>query len=289
MIQVLRRAQTSHKAVTISTVIVSTLNLGQMGSLMNQGCRLVLCVTSAAQGGQLVEEQRAVRHVALAGKRVCDNAGRAGAVYIGAVGAAGTAGGRAALGGDAAEDGCDGGSSRGGFEVFGQFGGVGCCGGLRSRGLVIIVGCRVIHKLMEGSMRLETYQAATVGQSGSDYVEASTGTVRLERSALLVVGSVHLGSSCTIDGGGNLVGGERNGTSNVSRVSLGIGEGALRDDVKGAATAEVVHLSNVKSLLDRLTCGDGLEGFLRDVGGQQTETESIESDLRLCEERPWSV
>ena len=77
MVQVLRRRQTPHKAVPIAPVVRSSLDLSQVGHLVQHSRSLVLGVASAAQRGQTAEEQRAVNH--LAGTWVCVREHTAGA------------------------------------------------------------------------------------------------------------------------------------------------------------------------------------------------------------------
>lgn len=86
MPQILRSTQAPDTVVPVTPVLVrGTGDLAQVGRLVQRGGGLVLGVAGAADLGQVRKVQRAVDHVALAGKGVGQDTIAAGAVDVGAV------------------------------------------------------------------------------------------------------------------------------------------------------------------------------------------------------------
>lgn len=262
MVQVLRGGQGAHGSVAVSAVLVGgALDLGQVGHLVQRGGGLVLVVAGARQRRQVAEVQRAVDHVALRGQRVRQHARVARAVHVAAVVARDARAGAAALGGHAPEDGGDGRARAG-------------------RGALVVLlelGGRARRRRRLGRQR----ERAAVGQRRAGGGEAAAGAVALHDGALGQEALARLGRLRAVDGGGDLVGDVGGGAGDVERVGLGVGEGALGQDVEGAAGGEVVHLGDVERHLDGLAGGDGLEVLLAEVRRGDAEADAVEVDAGL--------
>ena len=228
---------------------------GSVGLLVKDGGGLVLGVTLAGEGRELVEEQRAVGDVVVGGKGVSKDAGLAAAVDVGAVGAGLAAGGGSAVAGNGAQAGGDGvaGAGGGGLEVGLESGG-GAGGGGRGGG---------------------SGQLVAVGEGGADGRQLGAGAVALDGSALGEgrQGGLNLGGLGSVNVDGEvvaLVG--QDGAGKGSGVGLGVLDGTLGEDIVAAALGQVVELGDLNVDLDGLATCDGLEGVLgQGVGGHALE------------------
>lgn len=108
---------------------------------------------------------------------------------------------------------------------------------------------------------------------------AGAGAVGLNGRALLNEGGANGGSLLTINLSLDAVAAEGNSASNLSRVGIGVEEGALSDDLNGAAGAKVVELGSIELNLDSLTSSDSLESFLGQTGGGNLKADAIKVDL----------
>ena len=70
MVDVLLARQAADKVVSVTTIVVSALDLGQVGHLVDVGISLILSVAISGEVRQVREVEVAHDHVALAGERV---------------------------------------------------------------------------------------------------------------------------------------------------------------------------------------------------------------------------
>ena len=262
VVQVLRRRQAADEVVSVTSVVARSPDLPQVSHLVQDSRSLVLSVAGTAQRRQASEEQGAVDH--LAGRGVCvrQHTAGAGAEDVGAVVPAVAAGGGAALSGDTVEDGLDSALCRGstGLEVFSHLGIVGL--GVRSRG---------------------ARKRCTVGECVKGRGAAGASAVGLDNCALgeLLVIAADLAGLLAVDRSIDAVADERNGTSNLGRVEVGIGESALGEDLEVTTSAQVVGNSDIKGSFKGLPSSNDLEGRLIEVAGADAETDALEGDLLL--------
>lgn len=201
--------------------ILGTLDLAQVGDLVQGRGSLVLGVAGLTECGQVAKVQGAGNHEATRWQGVGQDTAAAGAVDISAVLLGDTRRGAAALGSDAVEDGDEG--ARGGsrLEVLDDLGAV----GLGGRG----------RELSQGS---------AVGESRGLGRLLGAGAVGLDYGALLDKTALDLGSLGAIDRGRDGVAGEGDDASNLGGVGCCVGKDTLGN--------EVVFLSSRKSVFHGL-------------------------------------
>lgn len=263
VVQVLGGRQGADEVVPVSAVVGGTLDLGQVGSLVEDGGLLVLGVAGGAGGGEAGEEERAVDHQRAGGLRVGEHAAAAGTEHVGAIVARDARGGAAALGHNAAEDGGDLAASggRGRLEVLLELGGRAGGGG----------------RLRAGGER------AAVGDGVAGGGAARAGAVGLDDGALdllveLVVHALGLG---TVDLGGDGVAHEGDDAGDLGRVGLGDGEGSLGEEVEGTTAAQVVALGSVELDLNGLAGANALESLLGETLSGDLVADAIENNLAV--------
>lgn len=262
MVQVLGRRQTANEVVTVASVVAGALDLGQVGHLVEHSGGLVLSVAGTAQSREAREEQRAVDHLAGGGVGVGQDTVGAGAQDVSAVVPAVAAGGGAALGGDVVEDCGDGVLDRG-------------SGGLEVLGHLRVVGL--------GVGRSRAGQRCAVAKGGGGCGAAGAGAVGLNDCALgkLLVVAADLTGLLTVDSSLDTVADEGNGTSDLSRVKVGVGESTLGENLVVATSTQVMSNGDIEGCLDGLASSENLESRLLEVLGADAETETIEGNLLL--------
>lgn len=108
---------------------------------------------------------------------------------------------------------------------------------------------------------------------------AGAGAVSLHGRALLNEGGANRGSLLAVDLSFDAVAAEGNSAGNLGRVGIGVEEGALSDDLDGAAGAKVVELGSIELNLNGLASSNDLESFLGQTGGGNLKADAIEVDL----------
>lgn len=196
--------------------ILSALDLGEMGGLVEGGGGLVLGVARLGKSGKSAEVERAVDDVASRREGVGEDVGRAAvAVNISAVSLGGTGGGRSTLRGGLGEDALDSadGAGRSRLEVFLDLGCVGSSGGRGGASERSAVG-KSVH-----SGRLLGARAISLNRRPLDKVTAD------------------LLGLCTVDVGCDSVASVLNRAAELRGVDSSSREGTSRGDVEGTAGA----------------------------------------------------
>lgn len=267
VVQVLGRGERLHGAVPIS-VVLSALDLPQVGRLVQRSRGLVLAMAARGQRRELVKVQRARHHERLAGQRVRQDALLARVQDIGAVLGADAAGGAAALGGDGVEDGGDAGP------------------GLRGRRLEVLG--QLLRGAVGGRPRSVLGQRAAVGQRRALLLAVGARAVALQLRAL------HLGLQARVEVAADFarrlavhvrvqqIAVVRDHARDLGAVERRGLERAAHEEVVIAAGAQVVDLGGIPFHIGGLASGQSLEGRLGQVGLLDGETNAIKVKRVVC-------
>lgn len=239
--------------------IIGAGNLAEVSSLVKDGSGLVLGVARAGQARELVKEEVAVGNGALRGDGVGEDAAAAAVVGVGAEGLRGAAGSRAALVSSLAED-----VDNLRADLLRR----------RLEELLDLVGAAGL-----GNLRSLVGEADAVGQSLLDGAAAAAGAVALDRRALGQAGVADGSGLGAVDVGLDGVGVVGDRARQLVAGALGVLQDAGRHDVKVAARAQVVGVSNVEGDLDRLASGDLLEVLLLKRLGRHAKAHTLKSGL----------